>query len=97
MGLVGYEKIVFSASNPNSKWPNPFTRISLGTKIIKAKAYSRTHGRDSQVTFTILRQVICIVLISVGGWINASTPSRLRYVYSYDYTPCKHPQIQGSN
>ena len=60
-------------------WPNSFGQsISLGTELVKAKAFLRTHGRDSQVTFTIFCQVICIVLISVGGWINASTPSRLR-------------------
>ena len=50
----------------SSKWPNPFgQRISLGTELISTKAFLRTHGRGSRVTFTIFRLVVCIVLISV--------------------------------
>ena len=54
----------------SSKWPNPFEqRISLGTELINTKAFLRTHGRGSQVIFTIFRLVLCIVLISVE-WVD---------------------------
>src|SRR4051812_24360231 len=46
--------------------------------ICKPRVEMRLYFYNNQVTFTIFRQVVCIVLISVGGWINASTPSRLR-------------------
>ena len=54
----------------SSKWPNPFEqRISLGTELRKTKAFLRTHGRGSQVTFTIFRLLLCLVLISVE-WVD---------------------------
>ena len=53
-----------------SKWPNPFEqRISLGTKLIKAKAFSRTHGRGSQVDFHHIPSstMFCVDKCCVGG------------------------------
>ena len=54
----------------SSKWPNPFEqRISLGTELKETKAFLRTHGRGSQVTFIIFRLVLCFLLISVE-WVD---------------------------